>query len=111
YSAPAHVSTTSQTPDELLGPEIGAGDFAPPGAAEAVGQMGIRARGYWEQVWRRFKRARVAVASIVFLVLLVIIVYPGAWIAQKLAGHGPNPIFPDALDDGLLPVGPWKMVF
>ncbi|HET6601084.1 MAG TPA: hypothetical protein VFG57_03905, partial [Gaiella sp.] len=88
------MSTTSQTPDELLGHEIGAGDFASDEAAAASGQVEIRARGYWEQVWRRFRRDRVAVASIVFLVLLVIVVYPGAWIAQKLIGHGPNQIFP-----------------
>jgi peptide/nickel transport system permease protein len=104
------VSTTSQTPDELLGHEIGAADFASPEAAAASGQVEIRARGYWEQVWRRFRRDRVAVASIVFLVLLVIIVYPGAWVAQKLVGHGPNQIFPDGLDDGFNPVGPWSHV-
>ena len=104
------MSTTSQTPDERLGREIGDGDFATPDLAAASGQVEVRARGYWEQVWRRFRRDRVAVASIVFLVLLVIAVYPGAWIAQKLVGHGPNTIFPDALDDGLLPVGPWSHV-
>ena len=104
------MSTTSQTPDERLGREIGDGDFATPDLAAASGQVEVRARGYWEQVWRRLRRDRVAVASIVFLVLLVIAVYPGAWIAQKLVGHGPNTIFPDALDDGLLPVGPWSHV-
>ena len=70
----------------------------------------VRARGYWEQVWRRFKRDRVALASIGFLILLVIAVYPGAWIAERLLGHGPNDIFPSALDDGLLPVGPMSRV-
>ena len=70
----------------------------------------IRARGYWEQVWRRFKRDRVAMASIAFLVLLIMAVYPGAWIAETLLGHGPNDIFPSALDDGLLPVGPMSHV-
>jgi ABC-type dipeptide/oligopeptide/nickel transport system permease subunit len=70
----------------------------------------FRARGYWEQVWRRFRRDRVALASVVFLVLLIIAVYPGAWVAEKLVGHGPNQIFPDALDDGFLPVGPWSHV-
>ena len=61
-------------------------------------------------MWRRFKRDRVAIASIGFLVLLIIAVYPGAWIAEKLLGHGPNDIFPSALDDGLLPVGPMSRV-
>ena len=96
---------TSTTSEELLGP-VGDGLIAPP--AMDGGQ--VRARGYWEQVWRRFKRDRVALTSIGFLVLLIIAVYPGAWIAEKLLGHGPNDIFPSALDDGLLPVGPMSRV-
>jgi peptide/nickel transport system permease protein len=101
------VSTTSQTPDEILGREIPEGDFI----AEPVAGTGeIRARGYWEQVWRRFKRDRVAIASVIFLIFLIVAVYPGAWIAEQLLGHGPNQIFPDALDDGLLPVGPMSHV-
>ncbi len=79
--------------------------------AEATfGTDAVKARGYWEQVWRRFKRDRIAIASIFFLVLLVLIVYPGAWLAERLIGHGPNDIFPDGIDDGLLPVGPMSRV-
>jgi peptide/nickel transport system permease protein len=70
----------------------------------------VKARGYWEQVWRRFKRDKIAIASIVFLVLLVLVVYPGAWLAERLIGHGPNDIFPDGVDDALLPVGPMSRV-
>jgi ABC-type dipeptide/oligopeptide/nickel transport system permease subunit len=103
------VSTTSQTPDELLGREIGADDFGPDAVAPSE-QGGVRARGYWEQVWRRFKRDRVAIASVFFLVFLIFAVYPGAWITEQFVGHGPNDIFPDALDSGLLPVGPWSHV-
>ena len=72
----------------------------------SAGQTPIRARGYWEQVWRRLRRDRLAITSVAFLVLLLIAVYPGAWLAEKLLGHGPNDIFPSAIDDGLLPVGP-----
>jgi ABC-type dipeptide/oligopeptide/nickel transport system permease subunit len=87
-------------------------------ALEAEGEIGVfeggggdvKARGYWEQVWRRFKRDHVAIASIFFLVFLVLAVYPGAWIAERLIGHGPNDIFPDGIDDGLLPVGPMSRV-
>lgn len=71
----------------------------------------IKARGYWEQVWRRLKRDRVAIGSIFFLIGLVIVVYPGAWLASKLLGHTPDDIFVDGLDpDSLLPVGPWSYV-
>ena len=73
------MSTTSTTTEELLGPIGGDETAAPPVHGE------IRARGYWEQVWRRFKRDRVAMASIVFLVLLIIAAYPGAWIAGEAA--------------------------
>jgi N-terminal TM domain of oligopeptide transport permease C len=44
------------------------GAAARPGLVEE-----IAARGYWEQVWRRFKRDRVALASIGFLILLVLL--------------------------------------
>ena len=101
------MSTTSQTPDEILGREIPEGDFI---AAPEAGTGEVRARGYWEQVWRRFKRDRVAIASVIFLILLIVTVYPGAWVAERLLGHGPNQIFPDALDEGLLPVGPMSHV-
>ncbi len=70
----------------------------------------IKARGYWEQVWRRFRRDRVAIASIFFLVLLVIAAWPGAWLASKLLGHGPNDIFIDGIDSSGLPVGPGSHV-
>jgi ABC-type dipeptide/oligopeptide/nickel transport system permease subunit len=100
------MSTTSPAPDELLGSEIGGSDFTPD-AAPVDGQGEIRARGYWEQVWRRFRRDRVAIASIFFLVFLVLAVYPGAWIAEHLLGHGPDDIFIDAIDDGGLPKGPF----
>jgi len=70
----------------------------------------VRARGYWEQVWRRFKRDRVALGSIFFLVFLVLVCYPGAWIAEKLVGHGPEDQFSDAIDDGFNPVGPGAKV-
>ena len=50
----------------------------------------VKARGYWEQVWIRFKRDKVALGSIVFIVLLVISAFPGAWIASTLLGHGPD---------------------
>ena len=78
------------------------GSFAEPEA--------VKARGYWEQIWRRFKRDRVAIASIVFLVLLVIAVYPGAWFAERMVGHGPDDIFTDGIDEGFLPVGPMSTV-
>jgi peptide/nickel transport system permease protein len=70
----------------------------------------IKARGYWEQVWRRFRRDRVAIASFFVIILIVLVAFPGAWIAQKLLGHGPNDLFLSGehagVDERLVPVGP-----
>jgi ABC-type dipeptide/oligopeptide/nickel transport system permease subunit len=74
------------------------------------GQAQVKARGYWEQVWIRFRRDRVAIASIFFIVFLVIAAFPGAYIAEKLLGHGPNTLFFDGVDERLIPVGPWSYV-
>jgi peptide/nickel transport system permease protein len=98
----------STTPSQL-DPDIGIGvsveaDLVDPNAPA------VRARGYWEQVWIRFKRDRVALASVFFIVFLVIVAFPGAYIAERLLGHGPNQLFFDGVDERLVPVGPWSYV-
>jgi peptide/nickel transport system permease protein len=88
-------------------------------AAEAVlesgtdvvaGEAEIKARGYWEQVWRRFRRDKVALGSGVFIVLLFITAAVGGPIAATILGHGPNDLFFTAVDERLLPVGPLTKV-
>jgi peptide/nickel transport system permease protein len=92
-------------------------------AAESGGDLGeqeedVKARGYWELVWLRFKQDRVAVASGIFIVLLVLVAFVGAPLAGKAVGHGPNTIFgPGCCGSkeavsirGLLPVGPMSTV-
>jgi ABC-type dipeptide/oligopeptide/nickel transport system permease subunit len=83
-------------------------------AIETGGQLGedvdIRARGYWEQVWLRFRRDKVAIGGGVFLILLILAAWPGAILARHLLGHGPNELFYTALNKDLLPVGPWSHV-
>jgi ABC-type dipeptide/oligopeptide/nickel transport system permease subunit len=91
---------TSVAPTELLPP--------PPGSPGELPQ--IRARGYWEQVWLRFRRDRLALASIGFILFVFLASFPGAWLAQKLLGHGPNDLFPDGVDEGVIPVGPLSTV-
>jgi peptide/nickel transport system permease protein len=80
-------------------------DPLPPGD-----EPGIRARGYWEQVWRRFKRDRVAIGSFFFIVLLVLACFPGAVLAETLLGHGPDDLFFDGVDERLIPRGPLSHV-
>jgi peptide/nickel transport system permease protein len=78
------------------------GDFA---------QTQVRARGYWEQVWIRFRRDRVAIAGGIFIIWLVFVAFVGAPIMARILGHGPNDIFPGGIDQTtLLPVGPWTHV-
>jgi len=70
----------------------------------------VRARSYWEQVWIRFKRDRVAVASGFFIIFLVLVAAVGGPIAARLLGHGPNDIFFTGVNNDLLPVGPWTHI-
>ena len=98
----------STTPSQL-DPDIGIGVAVEPELVDANAPA-VKARGYWEQVWIRFRRDKVAIASIFFIVFLVIAAFPGAYVAEKLLGHGPNQLFFDGVDDRLVPVGPWSWV-
>ena len=60
--------------------------------------------------WRRFRRERAAVGALAFLVLLVVVVAAGSPILTPILGHGPNDIFPAAVDELRRPVGPWTRV-
>lgn len=85
-------------------------------AVESHGELGeldqIKARGYWEQVWLRFRGDRVAIFGGVFIVVLLLIAFAGAPIAERYLGHGPNDVNTSGgLDPSTqLPVGPWTTV-
>ncbi len=67
----------------------------------------VRARGYWEQVWIRFRKDKIAIAGGVFIILLILAGFIGAPIAAHLLGHGPGDLFTYGLDPNTqLPVGP-----
>jgi ABC-type dipeptide/oligopeptide/nickel transport system permease subunit len=78
----------------------------------ALGELQpVRARGYWEQVWRRLKRDRVAIVGGLFIIFLFLVAFIGAPIAARILGHGPSDIFASGTDkDTLLPVGPWTHI-
>jgi peptide/nickel transport system permease protein len=84
-------------------------------ATETGGELGelddVRARGYWELVWRRFKRDKVAIASGIAIIVLILVAFIGAPIAQHYVGHGPNDIFassPQVVEiPSLLPADIW----
>jgi len=100
-------------------PEVipaGAGIAAPTGAdrihgLEQMDGQEVRARGYWEQVWIRFRRDRVAITGGVFIIFLIFAAFFGAPIMAHILGHGPDDIFSGGIDQStLLPVGPWTHV-
>ena len=85
-------------------------------AIEVHGALGeidvVKARGYWEQVWLRFRRDRVAIAGGIFILALILIAFVGAPLAESRLGHGPDDINTyGGLDpQSQLPVGPWTRV-
>jgi len=104
---------TEQKERELVGSQAG---LASAVAVETHGELGesevVRARGYWEQVWRRFRRDKVAIASGFFIILLVFVAIAGGPIAAHFLGHGVNDFNQDAGSAGIkaLPVGPLSHV-
>src|SRR5215510_15861622 len=72
----------------------------------------VKARGYWELVWILFRRDKVAIASGIFIILLILTAFVGAPLAKRVLGHGPNAIFigTQALSPDLQPAGPWTHV-
>ena len=60
--------------------------------------------------WRRLRRDRAALISGGFLIVLLLAVLPGVAIFSRAIGHGPNDLFPYAVDVSLKPTGPWSWV-
>jgi peptide/nickel transport system permease protein len=105
--------STKQQGREVLGAQAG---LASAVAVETGGELGeveeVRARGYWEQVWRRFRQDKVAIGSGIFIIFLIFVAIAGAPIAKHFLGHGPNDLNLNAGLHGIsaLPVGPWTHV-
>src|SRR6266480_957677 len=105
------VATSEKSP-EILSSGAGLGAAV---AAETHGELGevegqVRARGYWEQVWRRFRRDKAAIAGGLFIIFLFLMAFVGGPIAAHLLGHGPNDNFTGSAVRNFLPVGPWTHV-
>jgi len=104
----------SSTPPEREVVVSGAAGLGAAVASETGAELGelasVRARGYWELVWIRFKRDKVAIASGIVIILLVLVAFVGAPVARHFIGHGPNDIFgteTGAVEPtSLLPAGP-----
>ena len=68
----------------------------------------VTARSYWDLVWRRFRRDKAALISLVFIVGLILAAFIGAPVAAHFLGHGPNA--PHFGLETFTPVGPWTYV-
>jgi len=80
-------------------------------ASEVGAEGSVKARGYWELVWLRLKRDRVALAGGAFIIFMFLVAFIGAPIAAHILGHGPNDQFYTAVDPSTyLPVGPMTHV-
>jgi peptide/nickel transport system permease protein len=103
---------TEQHSPEILSSGAGLAAAVAIETGTALGELEpVRARGYWEQVWRRFRRDKVAIGGGAFIIFLFLSAFVGAPVAAKLLGHGPNDLFSGGVHtDTLLPVGPWTHV-
>src|SRR5207237_364337 len=86
--------------DDLVGQTVAHADEGNVGA--------VRARGYWESVWLRLKKDKLALAGAGFIVFLFIIAFAGAPVAAHFLGHSPDyPFFSTGgVDSSLLPAKP-----
>src|SRR3954467_14290800 len=98
------------TEKEVLGGGAGlAGAIALESGTE-LGEIEVKARGYWEQVWRRFRKDKIAVLGGITIIFLILAAFIGAPIAKALLGHGPDDLFYTALNSQGQPIGPWAHV-
>ncbi|HEY2354996.1 MAG TPA: ABC transporter permease [Gaiellaceae bacterium] len=84
---------------------------APPPPATEDDKHEIHALGYWESVWRVFKRDKVAIVGGITILLLFLVSFAGAPIAQHFLGHdGNTPFLGGTTADNGAPIGPWAHV-
>jgi peptide/nickel transport system permease protein len=84
-------------------------------AFESRGELGevdaVKARSYWEQVWQRLRRDRIALAGGGFIIFLFVAAFAGAPLAAHFLGHGPNELITGGTNaTTFLPVGPFSHV-
>src|SRR5690349_11580011 len=100
----------SQGEKEILGGGAGLAGAVALESGTELGEIEVKARGYWEQVWRRFKRDKIAIAGGVTIIILILAAFVGAPIAKHFLHHGPDDQFYNALTPLGAPIGPLSRV-
>jgi len=104
---------TQERQPEVIGSQVGLAGAVALESGPELGEMdAIRARGYWEQVWLRLKRDKVAIASGIFILFLILIAVIGGPLAKRWLHHGPDDIFLGlgGTDTKFLPANPGAVV-
>ena len=75
--------------EEKVVVSAGAGGLGAAIATESGADLGVelddvRARGYWEQVWRRLRHDKVAIASGIVIILLIAVAPSGSSCSASL---------------------------
>src|SRR3954469_21968167 len=66
--------------------------------------------GQWTLAWRRLRRDKVGMVALVLTILILLAIFAGAPIATRVLGHGPNDLFPYAVNVNAKPADPWTWV-
>jgi peptide/nickel transport system permease protein len=78
--------------------------------ADVASTPQISPPGQWAIFWRRFKRDKFALGSLVFLILMFLLVFVGYSIFSRILGHNATDQFPFANGFASEPAGPWTHV-
>jgi ABC-type dipeptide/oligopeptide/nickel transport system permease subunit len=107
------MATEIEKQPSLPGAAIGAPEIDVVGGelgAEGEGTR-IQARGYWENIWLRLRKDKLALAGGAFIIFLILAAFGGAPLAAHLLGHGPDDqFFVGGVDANFLPAKPWTHV-
>jgi peptide/nickel transport system permease protein len=80
-----------------------------PIGAEEDEKHEIHALGYWESVWRVFKRDKLAIGGGIAIILLIVMSFGGGPLFSWLLGHSQSDTYTCcALDPTGAPLGPWS---
>ena len=100
------MATSSERPI-LSGATAGAADIAVGGGlGTGTEPTAVKARGFWEQAWRRFRHDRVALVGGVAIIVMILIAFVGTPIANHLLGRTAYSLNTNA--QGFEPALPWS---